>query len=299
MYGFFKVSHGITRKPWFTFPNTVQVWVWILDRANYTEGGFLGQTVHIGEVATSYGTIARETNLSVSQVRTAINHLKQNGDITTRPYNKFQIIKVTEYSHVNAPRAEKPTKTKYQDYMQTAAWREKRSERLEMDGYCCALCGDKNDLEVHHLTYDRLGNESMEDLITVCHSCHEMLHGRKWNSGNKKSVVETDTATQWLPAYRAVAEYIKENREHFTDATNDVWGRIDITPQGEVVLINRQILSEELWRNGYDFDKIKKDFRDNSVLILNTQQHYFHFTRCHKVKGYYVKLRMSRSLGVA
>jgi predicted HNH restriction endonuclease len=37
-------------------------------------------------------------------------------------------------------------------------------------------CLSRNDIEVHHLTYVRFGNELMTDLATLCHDCHKRLH---------------------------------------------------------------------------------------------------------------------------
>lgn len=33
-----------------------------------------------------------------------------------------------------------------------------------------------NGVEVHHLTYERVGYEMLFDLISVCDPCHEQLH---------------------------------------------------------------------------------------------------------------------------
>jgi len=37
-------------------------------------------------------------------------------------------------------------------------------------------CGGKG-LEVHHLSYRRLGNELLSDLIVLCVGCHKKQHG--------------------------------------------------------------------------------------------------------------------------
>jgi hypothetical protein len=34
-------------------------------------------------------------------------------------------------------------------------------------------------LEVHHLTYERLGWEQPDDLLVLCERCHAVLHGRQ------------------------------------------------------------------------------------------------------------------------
>ena len=60
----------------------------------------------------------------------------------------------------------------YDEYMGSEQWRKKASKRMEMDGHRCQVCGEKA-TEVHHLTYDSFRREKMEDLVSLCHRCHE------------------------------------------------------------------------------------------------------------------------------
>lgn len=41
---------------------------------------------------------------------------------------------------------------------------------------CCLKLYQDSDLNLHHLTHDRLWNELDEDLVLVCVLCHERLH---------------------------------------------------------------------------------------------------------------------------
>lgn len=75
--------------------------------------------------------------------------------------------------------AENPStekKLNYYEYMASEAWGEKRFQRMKADGFKCARCGSESSLQVHHLTYERLGHEDMDDLITLCKSCHAKSH---------------------------------------------------------------------------------------------------------------------------
>jgi 5-methylcytosine-specific restriction endonuclease McrA len=48
---------------------------------------------------------------------------------------------------------------------------------LERDGYCCFFCKAKKDLHVHHMIpRSKGGSHDMENLLTVCESCHAWLH---------------------------------------------------------------------------------------------------------------------------
>ena len=66
----------------------------------------------------------------------------------------------------------------YQEYLQTEHWRNKRYEALKRANHKCQLCGSKENLQVHHNTYDNRGNEKDEDLIVLCEICHGKFHDK-------------------------------------------------------------------------------------------------------------------------
>lgn len=65
---------------------------------------------------------------------------------------------------------------RYVAYLRTAHWKALRAQVLMRDHYRCRFCGATSGLEVHHLTYERLGHEALTDLVTACHSCHHRIH---------------------------------------------------------------------------------------------------------------------------
>lgn len=67
----------------------------------------------------------------------------------------------------------------YKEYIKSEEWKNKRKEVLKRDKFKCRLCsakGSEYNLHVHHNSYNNLGNEPLEDLITLCKSCHEKHH---------------------------------------------------------------------------------------------------------------------------
>ena len=64
----------------------------------------------------------------------------------------------------------------YSEYMNSNEWNQVRKQRIELDGFKCVKCGSDIQLEVHHLSYDNLGHEPMEDLQTLCSYCHYLEH---------------------------------------------------------------------------------------------------------------------------
>lgn len=60
-------------------------------------------------------------------------------------------------------------------YYKTPHWQRKRLERMEFDGHRCCHCRATTELTVHHWHYD-LFNEDIEDLVTLCRTCHWRIH---------------------------------------------------------------------------------------------------------------------------
>lgn len=67
-------------------------------------------------------------------------------------------------------------KTFYNEYIKSPAWSAKRRQVLIRDDYRCFDCGTSTRLQVHHINYEHLGNEPLEDLITLCTDCHTQRH---------------------------------------------------------------------------------------------------------------------------
>jgi hypothetical protein len=62
----------------------------------------------------------------------------------------------------------------YDQYIKSAQWRNISKLIKGRAGNKCAHCGrSSSKLEVHHLTYERFGNERMTDLVALCQLCHE------------------------------------------------------------------------------------------------------------------------------
>lgn len=56
-------------------------------------------------------------------------------------------------------------------------WYDIRAQALARDGHRCVMCNDSGCLNVHHRTYERWGCEWLEDVTTLCSSCHLHFHG--------------------------------------------------------------------------------------------------------------------------
>ena len=95
--GFILLHRKIIEWEWYQNPNTFRVFLHCLLMANYTDGRFEGMDIKRGQFVTSLPNLAKQTSLSVQQVRTALAHLKSTGEITDSSTSKFRVITVVKY----------------------------------------------------------------------------------------------------------------------------------------------------------------------------------------------------------
>jgi hypothetical protein len=66
----------------------------------------------------------------------------------------------------------------YPEYLQTPEWRMRRQRKLGQADHRCSFCNRYHpSLNVHHRTYQNLGEELDSDLTVLCPNCHEKHHG--------------------------------------------------------------------------------------------------------------------------
>ena len=52
-----------------------------------------------------------------------------------------------------------------------------RQQVLRRDGWRCQSCGTMSNLEIHHKQFrSHSGDDSEDNLITLCTTCHDMFH---------------------------------------------------------------------------------------------------------------------------
>lgn len=64
----------------------------------------------------------------------------------------------------------------YEQYLRTVHWSCVRHRALKAAEWRCQECGARYGLEVHHLHYDTIGRETLDDVAVLCEECHEAKH---------------------------------------------------------------------------------------------------------------------------
>ena len=76
------------------------------------------------------------------------------------------------------------------EYEQTPEWRQRQQLKIKIANNKCEKCNSHNKLQVHHLSYEHYGDESINELIVLCKKCHTIAHGRNKNHNRISSVAK-------------------------------------------------------------------------------------------------------------
>lgn len=107
----------------------------------------------------------------------------------------------------------------YQRYLASREWAVLREEVRRRSRNRCESCFLLPQQAVHHLTYERIGHENINDLMAVCNPCHEYLSGK---SNEDPSSIYTVTPA-WIPpalaeqGYTSTQHYLLPAYQYFTE----------------------------------------------------------------------------------
>lgn len=93
-----KISRKILDWEWYTDTNTKVLFLHILLKANWKPSRFQGTEVPRGSLVTSQQNMATETGLTIKNVRTALKHLENTGEVAVSRHPKFSVITVKNYN---------------------------------------------------------------------------------------------------------------------------------------------------------------------------------------------------------
>ncbi len=107
-----------------------------------------------------------------------------------------------------------------------------------------------------------------------------------------QSAMEVDVAER---AYQSVLNWAAKNPVRFedpkaADSSNkgEVWGKID----GNILVVNRDVLLEYLNKSGFDYTAVSKKWSEKGYLVRNSQGKFIHSTRVYGIKSSYIKLNL-------
>jgi hypothetical protein len=101
--GWIKLHRQITKWEWYTDTNTKSLFLHLVLMANHKPCRYKGMIIETGCLITGQKKLSIETGLTVSQIRTALNHLKSTNEIaikTTTQGTHIEVVKYEDYQIV-------------------------------------------------------------------------------------------------------------------------------------------------------------------------------------------------------
>jgi hypothetical protein len=94
---YLKIFRKMVFWEWYTDVNTTKLFLHCLLMANWRPGRWRGISYKRGQFFTSIGNLAKETGLSVREVRTALEHLESTNEVTSKTTNRYTLITVLSF----------------------------------------------------------------------------------------------------------------------------------------------------------------------------------------------------------
>ncbi|MBB5623736.1 5-methylcytosine-specific restriction endonuclease McrA [Pedobacter cryoconitis] len=84
----------------------------------------------------------------------------------------YESLRLSNYKNSNA--------YKYHQYLNSDEWKARRLLVLDRDNNLCQSCKNEKAEDIHHLSYENLYNEPLDDLQALCRECHINLHRKEF-----------------------------------------------------------------------------------------------------------------------
>ena len=99
MNGWIKLHRQLLDWEWYTDVKTKSLWIHLLLTANIVpQKRMLGYTLQAGQIITTLPRLAAETGLTAREIRTALKHLEDSGEISQTTTNKFRLITIEKWA---------------------------------------------------------------------------------------------------------------------------------------------------------------------------------------------------------
>lgn len=97
MASWIKIFRELLQWEWFQKAEMVQLFIYLLLKANCVDKQWQGITIKRGQLATSNATMRQDLRLSEQQIRTCIKRLISTGEITYKSTSRYVVITICNY----------------------------------------------------------------------------------------------------------------------------------------------------------------------------------------------------------
>lgn len=96
----------------------------------------------------------------------------------------------------------------YRKYLASEHWKNLRTDRIRQSKKRCAICGDKQTLQCHHIIYRRWYDVTCDDLRILCDRCHGIVH--KVMSRERIKIDKNNPARSWTLVQRIARKELRQ-----------------------------------------------------------------------------------------
>lgn len=96
--GYIKIYRSLLKWEWYDDINTCRLFLHLLLTVNYTDGQWHGMTIKAGSRVCSIRKLSIETGLTEKEVRTALKHLENTGEVAKQGQANYSIISIKNFT---------------------------------------------------------------------------------------------------------------------------------------------------------------------------------------------------------
>lgn len=143
--GYIALHRKLLNWEWFTDVNVCHLFIYCLLRANYKPAKWRGFKIGRGEFITSLNHISIDTGLSVQQVRTALDKLKNTDVITKKQQGSNTLISIKNYSQYQESNKQDNNEiTTYQQTINKEVTTNNKDNKNNKDNNVISINAEKN-----------------------------------------------------------------------------------------------------------------------------------------------------------
>jgi hypothetical protein len=95
--GYIRLYRSLLSWEWYTDTNTKAAFLHLILTANWEPKKWKGITIKRGQRVVSYASLSSELKISVKSVRTALDHLRQTGEVAILSTHEYSVITIKNY----------------------------------------------------------------------------------------------------------------------------------------------------------------------------------------------------------
>lgn len=162
---FIKIDRKIIKWQWFSDPVMLQVFMYLLVKANIEDRKWEGVIIRRGQLVSGRLKLALALNLSEMKIRTCLNRLKSTNEITIQTTNRYSIITICKYDDYQQNKKKNNQRNNQRTNQQTTNKQPTNNQQITTTKEY--IKNDKNDKNVKNsiaeLKNENVSKENKED----------------------------------------------------------------------------------------------------------------------------------------